>query len=42
MLEPSIAGDGAETVEEFHGSAAVALPIAAPEAFGVSAIFDAF
>ena len=42
VSEPSIVGDGVKTVEEFHGSAAVALPIAAPEAFDVSAVFDTF
>ena len=42
VSEPSIVGDGAQTVEEVHGSAAVALPIAAPEAFDVSAAFDTF
>ena len=39
VLESSIAGDGAETVEESHGSAAVATPIEAITTFDVSAVF---
>ena len=41
VSEPSIVGDGAQT-EEVHGSTAVALLIAAPEACDVSAVFGPF
>ena len=42
VSEPIIAGDGDETVEESHGSAAVATPIEVPATFDVSAVFGDF